>query len=650
MKKTKLLAGVALTACLAAVAAKDPVIMTVAGVDVPLSEFEYLYNKNNRQQVENQSIDDYAEIFKIYKLKVADALAQGVDTMPDFRKEYMQYRHELAAPFLADSAYIEQLAREQYANMDEEVEAIHIMRFKAPTLDENRPAITLLDSVRNLLVNGADFAEMAKLYSQDKGSLDNGGRMGYIVAGKFPYAFEKEVFNLKPGEISKIVETPMGYHIIKGGARRPARGRVLAAHILKMAPDNAPEDVKLKAKEKIDSISLVLKVNPEKFDELAVWNSDDTQSARNGGKLPWFSAGEMVEEFDQKAFEQQPGEISEPIRSRFGWHIIKTLDREPVASYAAMRPELIKMVTSGRDFRTRDHSLRQYEKLKNEYKGKFNQKFLDKANEYIAANGVDSAFVEKVLLPGDTPMFTYGKNTVTTSQLIPYIERLIINDRQFASEEFLRRVDAVIYSDMIGFKEENLADEEPEYRNLLHEFRDGSLLYEVGRKRVWDRAAQDTEGLDKFFQAHRSDYKWKEPRAKGLLIQTANDSVSGLIRQRIAGMDNDSVIQIVRKEFKGQAQVDRILAARGANPMVDYVVFGGEKVSPSSSRYKDFFLYNFKVLEAPEEVSDVRGMVTGDYQNQLETEWVEELKSKYPVVVNEKVLKKARKDAAQKKK
>jgi len=651
MKKTKLLAGVAtISACLAAVAAKDPVVMKVAGIDVPLSEFEYLYNKNNRQQVEQQTIQEYADIFKVYKQKVADALAHGEDTTATFRKEYEQYRHELAAPFLADSAFIEQMAREQYANMGEEVEAYHIMRFKSQHPDDNRPSVNLMDSLHNLLVNGADFASLAKTYSQDRGSLDNGGRMGYIVAGKFPYSFEKEVYSLKPGEISDVIETPMGYHILKGGARRPARGRVLTAHILKMAPESAPADVQARAKAKADSLALVLSITPEKFEELAQWNSDDSQSARNGGKLPWFGAGEMVEEFDNAAFNLQPGEISEPVKTRFGWHIIKLLDREPVPSYASIRPMLINQIMSGRDFRLRDHSLRQLEAMQNEYKGKYNEDLMQKAEKYIQANGIDSLFVEKVLMPGNTTLYSYAKETIPTSELIAIMQHMTIRDPEFALNEFKRRAEAVAYTNMIRHKEERLAETESEYRNLLREFRDGSLVYEAGRKRVWDRASQDKEGLNKYFESHRGDYKWTSPRVKGLLVQTANDSVSQEIRKRIANLDNDSVVTIIKKEFKGKAQVDRILAPKGSNPMVDYAVFGGEKATPSNSRYKDFFLYNFKLLEAPEEVNDVRGMVTADYQNQLEKEWVEELKSKYPVEVNDKVLKEAAKKYSRQKK
>ncbi len=653
MKKTKILAGAALSACLVAVAAKDPVIMTVAGVDVPLSEFEYFYNKNNRQQVEKQTIDEYADVFKVYKLKVADALAQGIDTLPDFKREYAQYRHELAAPYLADSTYIKQLAREQYADMGEEVEAIHIMRFKVPDADGNRPSVNLMDSVHTLLVNGADFGEMAKAYSQDKGSLDNGGRIGFIAAGKFPYAFEKEVYRLKPGEISEVVESPMGYHIIKGGARRPARGKVLASHILVMAPENAPDSIQQRAKARADEMYREIKNEPSRFDQLAHDDNDDKQSARNGGKLPWFGAGEMVEEFDRAAFAMQPGDVSEPVRTRFGWHIIKVLDKEPVASYEKMYPELVRMVTSGRDFRSLDIIRRQLDKLQAEYKGKYNKENIGRIHEYIAANGIDSLFVEKALMPAGTVLYSYGKKNITSADLIPYAKYIKIADPEFARKEIDRRIEALVYTSLVSDKEEKLADEISDYGNLLREFRDGSLLYEAGKKKVWDRASQDKEGLEKYFIAHRSDYKWKDPKVKGLLIQTADDSISSQIRSRVKGLPNDSVINIVKKEFKGKAQVDRVLVSKGTNPMVDFVAFGGEKVKPSSSKYTDFFLYNYRTLTEPEEVSDVRGIVTGDYQNQLEAEWVEEIKSKYPVKINQKTLeaakKKSAKEAAKKK-
>ena len=247
--RNKILVGAGLSACALAWAAKDPVIMTINGVDVPKSEFEYLYHKNSQQQLAPQPLEEYAEMFKVYKLKVADAKACGIDTTASFRKEMLQYRRELAAPFLADSAYINQLVSEAAQRSAEDVEASHIMMLKSRDAAENHRQRMRLDSIRQELLKGGDFTDLAVRFSQDKSVTFNKGYMGYISSGRFPYDFESAVYTTPEGEISEIVESPAGYHLVKAGKRRPSRGKVEAAHIMKMVPKTATEADKIKAKE-----------------------------------------------------------------------------------------------------------------------------------------------------------------------------------------------------------------------------------------------------------------------------------------------------------------------------------------------------------------------------------------------------------------
>ena len=163
--------------------------MTVNGVDVPLSEFEYLFRKNSKQQLAPQTIDEYIGMFEIYKLKVAAAKEAGLDTTKKFIDEMAQYRHELALPYLTDSLLIRSFAEEYAQRMKEEVEASHIMLFKTRSADENRKLRARLDSIRKEILNGADFSEMALKFSNDPSVRANKGNLGFIPAGRYPYSF-----------------------------------------------------------------------------------------------------------------------------------------------------------------------------------------------------------------------------------------------------------------------------------------------------------------------------------------------------------------------------------------------------------------------------------------------------------------------------
>ena len=211
-----------------------------------------------------------------------------------------------------------------------------------------------------------------------------------------------------------------------------------------------------------------------------------------------------------------------------------------------------------------------------------------------------------------------------------------------AVEAFDDNLDTYYNSLLVDAEELSLEQSEPDYRNLLKEYIDGSLLYEVSVRKVWDKAAKDTEGLRSFFERNRDNYKWTEPHAKGFLVQASNDSVAGLIRERAAQLAPDTLVQTLRREFKGNIAVDKVLVSKGTNAMVDNIMFGAPQVQPSNVKYKVYFMINPRVLMEPEEVNDVKGLVTSDYQNEFQAEWENELRRKYPVSVNEKVLRQVR--------
>ena len=635
--KTKILLGAGLGFCALAWAAKDPVIMKVNGVDVPKSEFEYLYHKNSQQQVAPQPLDEYVEMFVNYRLKVADAIDSGVDTTASFRQEMAQYRHDLAAPYLADSVFLNRLVQEACDRAREEVKASHIMIFKHGKPEEDVMSKARLDSLLREIKGGADFAELAKQYSEDRGTSQRGGDLGYMVAGRYPYSFEKVAFSMQPGEVSDLTETRMGYHIIKVTDRRPAMGQVRVAHILLMNPQDGNPETMAANKARIDSIYAVAKADPSKFEQLARDFSNDPGSARQGGMLPWFGAGQMVPEFEEVAFTLPNQSLSEPFQTQFGWHLIYKYDQKGAPSLAEMKPTELNRIQNPQDDRyalVRDN---QIERLSKKHKAVFNKKATEAIKSYIAQNGLDSAFYAPAAIDSET-LLTIQKKPYSVKDFKSGLRDAIQPDKSLALQYINEALDAYLYRNLIETEEDWLEANQPEYRNLLHEYRNGSLLYETSVKNVWNRAGQDKEGLDQFFQTHRDDYKWIEPRAKGVLVQAKNDSIAQAIAARYAELPKAEAVSRLKKEYKGEATVDRILMAKGQNALVDALMFGEGDPTPSNSNYTTCFILDGRILNAPEEVDDVKGQVTGDYQEALEEEWIAALRKKYPVEINRKVL------------
>lgn len=624
-------------------AKKDPAVMRVAGRDVPRSEFEYLYNKNAGQQVEQQSLDEYAELFKIYKLKVADALANHLDTSAAFRKEFNGYKSDLARPYMIDSAYYHKLMQEIYKRDSQEVEAKHIMIFKPREFGGmiSGPSYTLIDSLLTELRAGADFAEMARKYSQDRASASNGGSMGYITAAATPYDFETAVYTLREGELSGIVESPYALHIIQGGKHRKARGEVEASHILKMVPADATEAEQARIKAEVDSL-YQLAIQPDaSFEALAAANSDDRGSARNGGYLGWFGTGRMVPEFDSVAFAIPVGAISEPVKSRFGYHIIKKKDAKPFGSFKDNEPKYRQVL---------DNPQGPYgSKLYSEFSGKLRKKYhfkedakLLQAIKASAANGINTEFIDK-WKDNNQVLASWDGVTYTAAQFANYLAQFAPEKNPKAAPGWLqKRFDNYVNQEMHKLQLANLADENEAYRNLLGEYRDGMLLFEISNQKVWEKAAKDSVGLEEFFLKNRSDYTWQTPHVKGILVQAPDDAVATQVQTYMASLANpDQAIDSVRTQFP-MVKIDEVFVAKGDNALVDALMFGSQPVQNPDSKYPFYFLTNARVITEPETAADVRGQVTADYQNELERLWIEELMQKYPVETYPAELKKVK--------
>lgn len=641
--KTTLLLGAGLGICALAWAAKDPVIMTVNGIDVPKSEFEYLYHKNSQQQLAPQPLEDYVEMFVNYRLKVADAMAAGIDTTAAFRQEMDQYRHDLAAPYMTDSVYLDKLVAEAYGRSREEVPASHIMIFKAPSAEANATAVAKLDSIRNVVMAGGDFAEMARLYSQDRGSNSRGGSLGYITAGRYPYTFELTAYSIKPGEVSEVIESPVAYHIVKTGDHRPARGTVRASHILIMDQKGTPEESAAR-KARIDSIYEVLKASPSKFEDMAMRYSDDKGSARQGGLLQWFGSGMMVQEFDSVAFALPVGQISEPFRTQFGWHIINKIDRKDPPSLDEMRAQEIARIMNPQDERCALVKKNQTAQLAQKHNARLNDALVGKLNSYVASNGVDSLFYVTFSTPEyvSQEIMKVGKQSVMLQAFLSSMHGGLQPNPVIGAKYLDNAISNFENSTLVEAEEAWLEANEADYRNLLHEYTNGSLLYEASVRNVWDKASKDIKGLEEYFERNRSNYKWDVPHAKGILVQAKNDSVAADVARRYAALPKDEALATLKKEYKGEASIDRVLVQRGQNPMVDALMFGvGEATSPNAN-FSTCLMIDGRVIDAPEEVSDVRGLVTGDYQEELEQVWISDLRSRYPVEINRKVLKKVK--------
>jgi peptidyl-prolyl cis-trans isomerase SurA len=324
-------------------------IITVGKQAVSVDEFRYVYEKNNNQDTiaySDSSLRKYIDLFVNYKLKVLSATELGMDTTADFKAELGHYQQQLAKPYLTDNEASTSLVKESYLRLNEEIRASHILIKASPlaTPQDTLIAYNKIVAIRKQITAGEDFSTVAKKTSEDPSAAQNGGDIGYFTALQMVYQFEDMAYKTKLNEVSPVLRTKFGYHILKVTNRRKSSGPIKVAHILVRATDGISKEDSIAAANKIDEIYKQVQGGGD-WNKVAEQYSDDLESRGKGGELKWFSPGNMYPTFDEAAFAlQKKDDMSTPIKTPYGWHIIKLIEKKPLESFEAMEPILKRKI------------------------------------------------------------------------------------------------------------------------------------------------------------------------------------------------------------------------------------------------------------------------------------------------------------------
>ena len=616
-------------------AAGDPVVMKINGNEVLASEFFYIYNKyHTAARDEKTSVCDYVPMFVDFRLKIEAALEDKLDTLPAFNRELSGYRAQLSKQYLDPLTYSEDAIKAVYEQSKEVVEVSHIL-VKVP--ESALPADTLIAYKRAMKAYGRlqnePFDVVARDMSDDIGSDPSmPGYMGFLHSVMMAKPFMDLAYATPIGGYSAPVRTYRGFHIIKVHNKKANPGDVLVAHIFLPAKG---EEALAVAKERIDSIYALAQFGGD-FGELAQQYSQDTYSAKNKGELPWFGVREMVPEFEEKAFALLPGEYSEPFQSRYGYHIVKSIAKRPYPSYPDAKEELVKKIQKTDYIAVIKEP--HLELLKKAYNVKISEDTRDAiakiARDY---HPVDTLFYHSLRNLGDKPLFTAGD---TTYMLQKYVDVMILPYSYLGgcSDDIINgRFEAYLYEILLKIEKENLEARFADFRNLMNEYHDGMLLFEVSNKEVWGKAGKDTEGLAKCFKRNKANYKWLDKKYKGFVVLCKDEAVKGRLNGYAKGLSLETVDQVVKEHFNAdsisEVKVVRGLYNKGDNPLIDQIGFEKKKKEISLPDGYTSYYVKGKILSAPESYTDVRGLVVSDYQDELEKEWLKTLHQKYQVEI-----------------
>ena len=562
-------------------------LMTINGKAVSAEEFLYIYEKNNQAgAIDPKTMDEYLDMFINFKLKVAEAEAQGIDTTESFKKELKGYRAQATPKYLQDEGAMDSLIEMSWRHMSKDRRAAHIaiqcpMNADSATqadawekinIAHHRVTIGHLIKARGSKAKRYKkdpFAMVAREMSTDPQVQETGGELGWITPFRYVYPLEEAVYNTAVGSISEPFRTQYGWHIVLVEEERD-HVEVKASHIMKMVPADSLDAVK---HAQIDSIAKI--VTGENFAEVAKAESEDRGSSVRGGELGWFGKGMMVKEFEEAAFGLKTGEISAPIRTQYGWHIVYKEDERGIQPLDSMRAQIQRQVL--RDERSKE---------------------------------ADKSFVRKTRAEYNLP-------------------------------------DTMSDAEVKAYADEHLEEKYPELKNLVQEYHDGILLFEVSLREVWDKAAKDTAGLEAYFKAHQKEYTWAQPKWKGYLIQAKSKSSAKAAKAIIKSAHPDSIHSYIERRINTDSvkyvKIQHGLWEHGKSGAIDKFGFKDKKAQFTPNEAMPEVICIGKKMKAPAEWSDEKGKVTTDYQDYLEAEWIKALRAKYPVEINQEVWEKIKK-------
>ncbi len=615
---------------------QESYILTIDGNQIPTSEFKYAYEKNRKKDstfYQEQSIREYLELFTNFKLKVKDAAFLQMDTGQTFIKELESYKKQLARPYMSDEAYIEELVKEAFNRNQEEIKASHILlkiaedAIPADTLAVYQKISAIRDSILN---NTIDFEAAALKYSQDPSVKVNKGDLGYFSALRMVYSFETACYNTPTGQVSDIVRTSYGYHILKVFDRRKAKGMITTRHIMTSQKNK-------QANQKINEAYAKLLTGAD-WDSVCKEYSEHGATKQNGGLLKPFSTGGIGSQaFEDAAYAlAQEGDFSKPIKTQFGYHIIKLVKKDPLQTFEQAKEELTTKIK------------------KNERSQLAKQKL---AQKLIAQNGcTESGIHQQQATITEIDSILHGKHwIVETHSTLRDKELFVIGDSSYTLHSFYRFIltkknsfkqkkaafaieqlyNQFKNDQLIAYEMSQLPKKHPEYRRIVKEYKEGIMLFDLMNQKVWKKATDDTSALKSYYQEHIQNYNYKQ-RAKTLVYASKDkQSIEKIKQLHTSGKTKEQIDLWLDENKTLSISVEEYVYEQGHSKTPPAFVFEKRPQLIKEQQQYLYILVEELLPPSTKEFKKVKGIVISDYQKQLEKEWVQALRSKYHVLINE---------------
>ncbi len=487
------------------ISAQEKTLVDIGNKKISKNEFVKIYTKNNSTEISNnvKSVDEYLDLFVNFKLKVIAAEEMGLDTVSSYLSELNKYTQQLANPYFGNPELEEKLYKEAYERSKKEIRISYIFK-QSPSPEDDSKTYNSINQARERILKGEEFSVVAKEVSDSRSVKQDGGDAWYVTALQSPYEIENFIYNAKIGDISKPIKVKSGYFIVKKTDEKEASGEINASHIMVSLPKGATEIDSIEASKKLKEIQTKL-ASGEKFEDIAKEYSDDKGSGSKGGELGWFGPGKMVREFESAAFAlKNKGDVSEPVRTIFGWHIIKLNNKKGIGTYEENKDKIKKKIEKDERFELIEKSVYENIKILAEYKEQNNlDNFYEAIDSSFFAGNWDSKGLEK----SEKILFSIKGKDYKEKDFASYLldnqtRRRPSSPQTFADQEIEKYIKNILRE----FKIQNLSENNDDFKYIVNEYHDGLLLFEITDQMVWSKAVKDTTGLQNFYTNNKNAY------------------------------------------------------------------------------------------------------------------------------------------------
>lgn len=626
---------------------KKNVLLTINSNPVYSSDFTKVFNKNLDLVVEEsqKNVAGYLDLFIDYKLKITEAYAQELDKNQQYIKEFKKYEDQLAKKYIYDKRVVSKLVEEAYDRSLEEINAEHILVLSNlnDSPNDTLKAYNKIKEAHVKALKGENFTSLVIEYSEEPGAKKSKGKLGYFTAFQMVYPFENTAYNTKVGEISQITRTSFGYHIIKINDRRKKKPKINVSHIMIFSnKDKKAED----PEERINELYAMI-MQGEPFEKIAKQFSEDKNTGVKGGQLKTFGPGDLkAPKFENAAYSiKNEGEIIAPIQSAFGWHIIRLNEKFSIPSFEEQKDDIEKKVKGGARALVVTQAINK--KIIKKYGFKEGESYISYFNNFVNDSILSRKWTySSIPLTENQILFTIGDHDVTYTDYAEYLR-----DNQKTIKKYINK-ESLLIDMYVKFKNETLKNyfkerlevENTEYATIINDYRNGLLVYDVMNKNIWQIAKTDSTGLKDYYEKTKNNYKWK--KRLDVDIYSSSDEITTKQVQTLLMRGEESAT--IKKQINSDGKINVITVSDVFE--IDQSELPEDLIPEkgvSDIKLNDGFyvVVNIKEVIEPtlKEFDEVRGTVISDFQTEIEKKWMQSLRDKYEVKINNKSLKKLKK-------